>query len=121
MNWWIVPGLAVVLVSVVLTLARLVLAVATRRPYLRLTLSALWLRQIGFGILFLGLGASVAVPALLNGPDVGLLVFGALLAGMGGLFFIASTDRMFRGGPILGLSLPKSKGKPKEPDDPRSA
>ena len=73
--WWIVPGLAVVVVSLVLTFAQVVLAVVTRRPYMRLTLFAVWLRQIGFGIFFLGFGASVAVPArsflhCLHGSDV---------------------------------------------------
>jgi len=97
--WWIVPGLAMVLVSLVLTLAHVIVPVATRRPYLRLTVFALCLRQIGLGTLFLGLGASVAVPALLNGPDVGRLVVGALLAGMGGLFFIAASDPIFKPSP----------------------
>jgi hypothetical protein len=113
--WWMVPGFAVVVVSALLTLAHVVLAVVTRRPYPRLTVLAVWLRQVGFGILFLGLGASVAVPALLNGPDVGLLLVGALLAGMGGLFFIAASDPIFKPGrPALRWPTRKAHGEQKD-------
>jgi hypothetical protein len=115
--WWIAPGLAVIAVSLALTIVHLVSLIA-RRPQFRLAILALWLRQVGIGILFLGLGARFAVPALLNGPDVGLVVFGALIAGFGGLFFIAATDPMFSGGPILGLPLAKSKSVPDDRVDP---
>jgi len=98
MGLWFLPGFVVVIVSVTLTLTHVVLVVITHRPYLRLSVLAAWLRQIGIGILFLGLGASVALPALSNGPDVGLVVVGALLAGMGGLFFIAASDPIFEPG-----------------------
>lgn len=113
---WIAPGLAVIAVSLALTVIHLATLIA-RRPQVRLAFAGLWLRQIGIGILFLGLGAKFAVPALLNGPDVGLVVFGALIAGLGGLFFIAATDPMFREGrPALPSLTPKGADKPEDPE-----
>jgi hypothetical protein len=114
--WWIAPGLAVIAVSLALTILHLVSLIA-RRPQIRLATRGLWLRQIGIGILFLGLGARFAVPALLDGPDVGLALFGALIAGLGGLFFVAATDPIFKSGrPALPWLAPKGADDHFEPD-----
>jgi len=97
--WWVVPGLALIAASVVLILVRLVLALA-HRPHLHLALLTVQLRQTGMGLMLLGLGASLLVPALFNGPDLGQLVAGGLIAGMGGLYFIAVHSLFKSGGPM---------------------
>jgi hypothetical protein len=102
MALWIAPGLAVILVSLGLTLLHIGLGIA-RRPHLPLALFAIRLRQFGLGLMFLGAGASIAVTALGEGPNIFGLVIGALVAGMGGLYFIAA-KALRQGTPLMDMS-----------------
>jgi hypothetical protein len=103
--WWIAPGLALVVASFAITLLRMIVLVPTRRPQAHLALLSLRLRQIGLGLFFFGLGASLFLPALFSGPDVGQLISGALIAGVGGLYFISASDQMFKTGNVLAAPL----------------
>ena len=93
--WWIAPGSLVFLVGVALMLFNLVLTIAGRRQ-LRLTFLGVRLRFIGIGLVSVGLGARFILEALSGGPNVGLLVLGGLVAGFGGLYFVAASDRIFK-------------------------
>jgi hypothetical protein len=97
--WWIAPGVALVAFSFVLRFLHIGLVIA-HRPNKPLVLFSLRLRQIGFGLTFLGVGAGIVVRALMNWPDVGSLVVGALIAGIAGLYFISASDPAFRTGVI---------------------
>lgn len=100
MNWWIVPGLTVLALGVAMMLVEVVLALAFRGRR-RFGMRPLFFQRLGIGLLFLGIGISMFLPALGRGPDLGGLIVGALIAGFGGLYFISVTDPVFRRGTSL--------------------
>ncbi|MEX0630624.1 MAG: hypothetical protein WEE67_01265 [Chloroflexota bacterium] len=100
MNWWIVPGIAVVAFGIALMLLNVVFSLFGKRPN-SVGMRALFLQRVGIGLLFVGLGISMFLPALERGPDLGGLILGALIAGFGGLYFISVTDPVFRRGTSL--------------------
>jgi hypothetical protein len=115
--WWVAPGIAVLAVSFSLTIAHLLLLIARRRLH-RLQILALWLRQIGFGLFLLGFGARMLLSALGAGPDLGLLLLGALVAGFGGLFFIAASDPIFtQGRSLLEPWKTRAESQEQEPEE----
>ena len=68
-----------------------------RRPIPgRLLLTAVRLRLIGIGVLFLGIGLDFVISALFSGFQVGLLVLGLVMISFAGLWFYAASDRIFR-------------------------
>jgi hypothetical protein len=93
--WWIAPGGVVFFVGVASMLFNLVLTIAGRRQ-LRLAFLGVRLRFIGIGLVSVGLGARFILEALSDGPNIGLLVLGGLVAGFGGLYFVAASDRIFK-------------------------
>lgn len=115
--WWIAPGGVVIGVGVAVLLVNLVLTIVGRRQ-LRLALVGVRLRFIGIGLVSVGLGARFILEALLDGPNVGLLALGALVALFGGLYFIAATDRIFKLGP-LGLRRPTLRAGEQHDPEPR--
>jgi hypothetical protein len=106
-NWWVVPGIALFLAGIAVMLLNIVLAFAGRAQP-RLMVWAAFLRNIGIGLLALGVGVGQILSAMGHGPDVGGLLFGALAIGFGGLYFIAVTDPVFKGvSPITKQWYPK--------------
>jgi hypothetical protein len=86
-----------------------------RRPR---SLRPMFFQRVGIGLLFVGLGISLILPALGRGPDLGGLIFGALIAGMGGLYFISVTDPIFRRGKsLMDLSTRTTTPRGKFPPD----
>ena len=112
--WWIAPGSAVFVVGVALMLLNLVLTIVGRRQ-LRLALTGVRLRFIGIGLVSVGLGARLILSAFADGLNVALLVLGGLVAGFGGLYFIAASDRIFKlDPPGLRWPTPKAPGEQKD-------
>jgi hypothetical protein len=113
---WIAPGLTVILVSLVLTLTHIALALA-RRPNLPLALFAVRLRHFGIGLLFVGAGVNIALSALGQGSHILMLVLSALVAGLGGLYFIAAGTLFRKDKPLTEVSPKTSVGKRQIPID----
>lgn len=119
MNWWILPGIAVVALGLAMMLVEVVLALGQRGRRV-FGMRSQFVQRVGIGLLFLGLGIDLFVSALGRGPDVAGVVFGAVIAGMGGLYFISVTDPVFRQGRSLEdlrttTSVPKGAApKPRE-------
>jgi hypothetical protein len=111
--WWIVPGAVLFLIGIAGTVLHFALSLA-RRPNLRIGLRALWLRQVGIGLFFVGLGVGrFVLPGIAAGPDIGQIIIGALIAGIGGLYFISTTDSFFRTGRLE--TPPHWEHRPSEP------
>jgi hypothetical protein len=92
MGWWAAPGIALVAAGIVLQVGGYL-----RRPIsTELLLTAVRLRFIGIGVLFLGIGLGSVISALFGGFEVGTLVLGLVMFGFAGLWFYAASDRIFR-------------------------
>jgi len=108
-TWWIVPGVAVLALGFAMMAWDIVVAIASRGRRPRSGLTAMFIQRVGIGLLFLGLGISLMLPALGRGPDLWGLIGGALMAGMGGLYFISVTDPVFRQGKsLMDMSTPRT-------------
>jgi hypothetical protein len=89
-------------------MADVVLAIGGRRQRL-FGLRAIFTQRVGIGLLFVGVGIGLMVPAISSGPNLVGLLFGAIIAGLGGLYFISVTDPVFRQGKSLNdISSPSS-------------
>jgi hypothetical protein len=74
-------------------------------------------RFIGIGLVSVGLGARIFLSAFANGLNVALLVLGGLVAGFGGLYFIAASDRIFKPNQPTWRRPSKTSSEQKELDD----
>jgi len=96
-SWAFLPGAVLVGASVVLTLAATGSAIV-KRPTMMLTLAATRLRFLGMGLLLLIPGVTGMLSGLWRAFDVGLIALGAFMAVMGGVYFYAATDPIFKKG-----------------------
>jgi hypothetical protein len=91
-EWSFVPGTALVAASLVIQLGA-----HFRRPIPgRLLLTAVRLRFIGIGVLFLGIGLDSVISAVLTHFQVERLLLGLVMFVFAGLWFYAASDRIFR-------------------------
>lgn len=90
-GWTLTPGIGLIAAGFLLQFGSLL-----RRPRdLALVRTGVRLRFIGFGLLWVGLGANAAIVGLLDGPDPLMLILAFFMLAMAGTWFYAATDRIF--------------------------
>ena len=110
--WFLIPGIVLFAASYVLQFGSFL-----RRPRsFAMVGTAIRLRFIGFGVLFLGAGLGLVVSSLRTDFGLGSMLVGIFLMAMAGTWFYAASDKIFRVFGALGDYPPTGSDDGKAPD-----